>query len=76
MIIEYKDTKAAKRPGKWYTYSYSNGIRVSLSHFQGDICDLEELGRKLSREKKREVRMRAHDGVSNRLYAVFRYGGR
>ena len=74
MIIEYRDTTAPKIPGKWYTYTYSNGIRVSLSHFQGDISDLEELGRRLSKEKGREVRMRAHDAYTDRIHAIFRYG--
>ena len=68
MIIEYRDRNAPKAPGRWYTYTYDNGLRVTFSEYQGSLHDLEELGRKMSRKKKREVRMRVHDGRTDRIH--------
>ena len=77
MIIEFKDRNAPKNPGKWYTFNYDNGLRVTFSEFQGNVWEIEELGRKLSREKKREIRMRVHDENGlDRIHAIFRYGTR
>lgn len=73
MITEYRNDKARKAPGCWYTYTYDNGLRVTFAEYQGDLDELEELGRNLSRRKRREVRMRVHDGRTNRIHAVFRY---
>ena len=74
MITEYRDNKAAKMPGRWYTYTYDNGLRVTFAEYQGDLNELEDLGRELSRKKKREVRMRVHEGSTDRIHAIFRYG--
>ena len=63
-------------PGRWYTYTYDNGLRVTFAEYQGDLNELEELVRELSRKKKREVRMRVHDGSIDRIHAIFRYGKR
>ena len=72
MITEYRNEKAAKAPGLWYTYTYDNGLRVTFAEYQGDLCELEELGRKLSRQKRREVRMRVHDHNGlDRIHAIF-----
>lgn len=73
MIIEYRNDKAEKAPGYWYTYTYDNGLRVTFAEYQGDLGELEEFGRNLSRKKKREIRMRVHDGCTDRIHAVFRY---
>ncbi len=74
MIRTYRDPGAAKAPGRWYTYTYSNGLRVTFSQYQGPVSELEELGREFSRTKGREVRMRVHDGKTNRIHAIFQYG--
>ncbi len=75
MIVEFRDRAAPKRPGVWYTYTYDNGIRVTLTEYQGDVHELEELGRRMSSDKGREVRMRVHDDRGmNRIHAVFRMG--
>ena len=58
MIIEYRNDKAAKNAGRWYTYTYDNGLRVTFAEYQGSVAEIEELGRELSRQKKREVRMK------------------
>lgn len=71
MITEYR--KGTEPKGYWYTFTYSNGIRATLSEYQGDLDDLEALGRKLSKEKRREVRMRVHYGGKDRIHAIFRY---
>lgn len=76
MITEYRNDKARKAPGYWYTYTYDNGLRVTFAEYQGDLDELEELGRRLSRRKRREVRMRVHDGRTDRIHAVFRYNDR
>ena len=75
MIIEFRDRNAPKNPGKWYTFTYDNGLRVTFSEYQGDLYEIEELGRNLSRQKKREIRMRVHDcNGLDRIHAIFRYG--
>ena len=75
MIIEFKDRAAPKNPGRWYTFNYDNGLRVTFSEYQGNLTELEDLGRRLSREKKREIRMRVHDDNGlDRIHAIFRYG--
>ena len=51
MIVEFKDRTAAKRPGKWYTYTYDNGIRATLAEYQGTVSELEDYGRRLSSRK-------------------------
>lgn len=33
MIVKFKDRTAAKRPGKWYTYTYDNGICATLAEY-------------------------------------------
>lgn len=76
MITEYRNDKAKKIPGKWYTYTYDNGLRVTFAEYQGDLLELEEFGRELSRSKRREVRMRVHDGRTDRIHAIFRYDKR
>ncbi|MBR5999134.1 MAG: hypothetical protein IK043_01670 [Candidatus Methanomethylophilaceae archaeon] len=77
MIIEFKDRAAPKNPGRWYTFNYDNGLRVTFSEYQGNLTELEDLGRRLSREKKREIRMRVHDDNGlDRIHAIFRYGNR
>ena len=77
MIIEYRNDKAAKNPGRWYTFTYDNGLRVTFAEYQGNVSEIEELGRKLSREKKREIRMRVHDANGlDRIHGIFRYGER
>ena len=77
MIIEYRDPTAAKKPGKWYTFTYSNGIRATLAEYQCNrVEELEELGRRLSRQKRREIRLRVHDGRSDRIHAIFHYRDR
>ncbi len=73
MIVEYR--KGTEPKGYWYTYTYSNGIRATLSEYQGDLDELEALGRRLSKEKRREVRMRVHSGGKDRIHAIFRYRG-
>ena len=76
MITEYRSGDAPKRPGRWYTFTYYNGIRVTLAEYQGTLSEIEDLGRRLSREKKREVRMRVHDEHGlDRIHAIFQYGG-
>jgi len=76
MITEYRDPTAPKKPGRWYTFTYSNGIRATLAEYQcGRTEELEELGRNLSRQKKREIRMKVHDGRSERIHAIFHYRG-
>lgn len=61
MIIEFRNRDAPKNPGRWYTFTYDNGLRVTFAEYQGTLSEIEELGRQLSREKKREIRMRVHD---------------
>lgn len=74
MITQYRNDNAPKAPGPWYTYTYDNGLRATLAEYQGDLNELEELGRRLSREKKREIRMRVHDRTGmDRIHAIFRY---
>ena len=73
-IIEYRNGRGRSNIDAWYTYTYENGIRATLSEYQGDLDDLEELGRRLSLEKGREIRMRRHLGRSDRLHAIFQYG--
>jgi len=74
MITEYRNDRAAKAPGKWYTFTYDNGLRVTFAEYQGNLSEIEELGRQLSRQKKREVRMRVHDvNGLDRIHAIFRY---
>lgn len=73
MITEYRNDKAEKAPGYWYTYTYDNGLRVTFAEYQGGLAELEELGRNFSRKKRREIRMRVHDGHTDRIHAVFRY---
>ena len=76
MIIEFRDRNAQKRPGRWYTFTYDNGLRVTFSEYQGTLSEIEDLGRKLSRQKKREVRMRVHDANGlDRIHAIFCYRG-
>lgn len=74
MIIEYRDRNARKNPGCWYTYTYDNGIRVTLAEYQGDLTDLEDYGRELARLKCREIRMRVHTVDSDRLHSIYRSG--
>ena len=77
MIIEYRDPEAQKKPGRWFTFTYSNGIRATLAEYQSTrVEELEELGRELSRKKRREIRMRVHDGRSDRIHAIFHYRSR
>lgn len=61
MTIEFRNRDAPKNPGRWYTFTYDNGLRVTFAEYQGTLSEIEELGRQLSREKKREIRMRVHD---------------
>ncbi len=76
MITEYRNTSAPKKPGRWYTFTYSNGIRATLSEYQCNrVEELEELGRDLSRQKRREIRLRVHDGRTDRIHAIFHYRG-
>lgn len=72
MITEYRGRSTAKAPGYWYTFTYDNGIRVTLAEYQGDVLELEKVGMRLSREKGREVRMRVHDGRTDRIHAIFK----
>ncbi len=75
MIIEFKDRTAPKRPGRWYVFTYDNGLRVTFSEYQGNLTEIEELGRQLSREKRREIRMRVRDEYGlDRIHAIFRCG--
>lgn len=74
MITEFR--KGTEPKGYWYTFTYSNGIRATLSEYQGDLDELEALGRSLSKEKRREIRMRIHSGGRDRIHAIFRYRGR
>ena len=75
MIIEYRNDKAAKNAGRWYTFTYDNGLRVTFAEYHGSVAEIEELGRELSRQKKREVRMRVHDHDGlDRIHAIFRCG--
>lgn len=76
MITEYRDPGAVKAPGRWYTYTYDNGLRVTFAEYQGPVGELEELGRQFSRQKGREVRMRVHNGGTDRIHAIFRYGNK
>ena len=73
-IIEYRDSSAIKARGPWYTFSYENGRRASLSDYQGDVHDLEDIGRKLSKESGREVRMKVHTPRGEFIHAIFIYG--
>ena len=74
MIIEFRNRDAPKNPGRWYTFTYDNGLRVTFAEYQGTLSEIEELGRQLSREKKREIRMRVHDiNGLDRSHAIFRY---
>lgn len=72
MIVTYRNSRATKAPGYWYTFTYDNGIRATLAEYQGDVEDLEALGRRLAREKGREVRMQVHDGRTARIHRIFR----
>lgn len=71
MIVEYPRGRGRTNRDAWYTYTYENGLRATLSEYQGDLDDLEDLGRRLSAEKGREVRMRRHLGDEDRLHAIF-----
>ena len=44
MITEY--TRGTRRSDLdvWYTFTYSNGIRATLSEYRGDVEELEDLG--------------------------------
>ena len=71
MIIEFKNRDAPKNPGRWYTFTYDNGLRVTFAEYQGTLSEIEELGRQPSREKKREIRMRIHDANGlDRIHAT------
>ncbi|MBR6038682.1 MAG: hypothetical protein IKP53_08195 [Candidatus Methanomethylophilaceae archaeon] len=74
MITEY--TRGTRRSDLdvWYTFTYSNGIRATLSEYRGDVEELEDLGRRLSAEKGREIRMRRHYNGTDRLHAIFQNG--
>ena len=74
MITEYRDPGAAKKPGKWYTYTYENGLRVTFAEYQGPVSELEAFGKQLSMTKGREIRMRVHDKKSDRIHAIFCLG--
>lgn len=73
MITIYRYDKASKAPGPYYTFTYDNGNRAVRAEFQGDLRELEEMGRQLSRERQREVRMRVHVGKRDRIHAIFNY---
>lgn len=73
MITEFR--KGTSPKGYWYTFTYDNGIRATLSEYQGDLDELEALGRKLSKDKRREIRMRVHSGGRDRIHAIFKYRG-
>ncbi len=74
MITEYRDPGAAKKPGKWYTFTYDNGLRATFAEYQGPVSELEALGKQLSMTKGREIRMRVHDKKSDRIHAIFCMG--
>ena len=74
MIVTYRYDKAKKAPGPFYTFHFDNGIRAVKAEFQCDnIRELESMGRKLSIETQREIRMRVHNGKSERIHAIFQY---
>ena len=74
VIVEYRDRKAPKSPGPWYTFTYYTGQRVTLSEFQGDMDSLCGKAREFVREKRREIRIVRHDGRTDRVVAVFGNG--
>ena len=76
MITEYRYDRAAKAPGPFYTFTYDNGNRAVRAEYQGNLRELEEFGRRLSREKQREIRMRVHNGRTDRIHAIFQYTNR
>ena len=71
MITEYRSSDAAKKPGRWFTYTYDNGLRVTFAEYQGPLSELEAYGMDLARKKGREVRMRVHNGKTDRIQAIF-----
>ena len=73
MITEYRYQKAAKAPGPYYTFNYENGSRAEMADFQGPVRELEAYGRRLSRERGREIRMRVHENGRDRIHAIFQY---
>ncbi len=74
MITEFRNRDAPKGPGRWYTFTYDNGLRVTFAEYQGTLSEIEALGRELSRQKRREIRMRVHDSDGlDRIHAIFRY---
>ena len=76
MITEYKNRDAPKAPGPWYTFTYDTGLRASRSDWQGDVSELEAVGRELSKLRGREIRLRIHTSKGDSLYAIFRKGRR
>lgn len=74
MITEYRSSDAAKKPGRWFTYTYDNGLRVTFAEYQGPVSELEAFGKQLSMTKGREIRMRVHDKKSDRIHAIFCMG--
>ena len=74
MITEYKNLRAPKAAGPWYTFTYENGFRASYSDWQGPIEEVEQIGRRLSKERGKEIRMRVHTTKRDRIHAVFRNG--
>ena len=74
MIVEYRNRNVRKAPGPWFTYTYENGIRVTLAEYQGSLHEIEDFGRSLSKKKGREVRVRIHQNGTDRLHAVFKGG--
>jgi len=74
-LVTYPHRGSVKVPGPYYTFTYSNGIRATLCEYQGDMESLSAIGKKLSSESGREIRMQVHNGRKYRIAAIFNVKG-